>query len=55
MYLENPQSVSRKYQEDIAVFEKTILRQFPFVFSRNWLKLAHFEHFAISESIPVQS
>jgi hypothetical protein len=24
-------------------------------FSRNWLKLGHFEHLAISESIPVQS
>jgi hypothetical protein len=44
------QSVSKK----IAVFEKTALR-IPLAFFQNWLKLAHFEHLAISESIPVQS
>jgi hypothetical protein len=48
-------SVSRKYQVDIAVFEKTVLRQYPLLFSRNWRKLAHFEHLDISESIPAQS
>jgi hypothetical protein len=42
-------------KKNIAVFEKTALREYPSLFSKNWLKLAYFEHLANSELISVQS